>query len=833
MMATALGAALPSPAMAQSVAATTPEEVNLNIAAQPLKNALRAFAGVTHLQLVYTSELVAGITSGAVSGSYAPAAALQQLLAGSGLAYRFTSPGVVTLEKISADGAKVIGTVEVEGAKTAGANGSTDPTATEGTGSYTTGAMTIGSKTAQSIREIPQSVSVITAQQMQDQNMTNVESALKQVAGVTVITAADGTPQFWSRGFQIRNFQLDGGTPLSGDSLFAPTIPLAVYDHVEVLRGSDGQFIGSGDPGGSVNLVRKRPLDHAQVIFEGSDGSWNNRRGMLDASGPVPVTDGKVRTRLVIEDGAQHYFYQTAHNQHSVVSGAVEADVTPSTLVTAGSSYTKTDGLPWADGLPRAASGADLGLPRDTCLCLPWSSLSATTTELYAKLQQRLGDHWTANFNVTDMRQVTDERLAAIVGSYLVPGTARAGSLTDTRSYIPVHQLSADATLNGKFELFGRQHELIVGANIQNADASGYSNYQPKSSTYLTYAQVINFNPAAYAAPALSLYQNYLTSVVEQYGYYSTLRLHLFDPLHLTLGVRDSGTSTNSDTLTYALGRALETKNSYKKANILTPNAGLVYDLTKDWSVYGSYTDIFKPQNYLDKSGAPLPAITGATNEVGVKAALLDSKLNLHLSVYRTTQNNAALQDLSVLPTAPGVIPPCCYVATQSLVSQGLDAEISGQLAVGWQVAASYTYNDSKYAVGPAATSAGLPLVSLAPRNHWKLSTTYQLPAVLRQWTIGGSMTAQSSAFQSGTVCAAVSATGTCPPAQQMPFSFTQAAYAVFNASVKYQIDKTWSAALNVDNIFDKIYYKTVGSVNFYNWYGAPRSFQLTMRGTW
>jgi outer membrane receptor for ferric coprogen and ferric-rhodotorulic acid len=831
----ALGSvAIPPHAMAQSAAAAIPEKVTLDIPAQPLKSALRVFAGATHLQLVYTSDLVAGLGSGGVSGSYAPAAALQQLLAGSGLVSRFTSPGVVTLEKLSADGTKVIGTVEVEGAKTAGANGSTDPTATEGTHSYTTNALTIGSKTAQSIREIPQSVSVITQQQMQDQNMTNVESALKQAAGITVITGNDGTPQFWSRGFQINTYQLDGGTPMNGGQGFSPTLPLALYDHIEVLRGSDGEFNGSGDPGGTVNLVRKRPLDHTQVTFEGSDGSWDNRRSMLDATGALPDTGGKVRTRLVIEDADQHYFYKTASNRHNTVGGAVEADLTPSTLVTAGGSYTKTDGLPWFGGLPRFASGADLGLPRDTCLCLPWSRLSSSSQEMYAKLQQRLGDHWTANFNVTDMRQMTDETFAAVEGRYIVPGNAEAGVVTGERIYLPVHQISADATLNGKFALFGHEHELIVGANLQNASTDGETIYQPKSSTYLTYAQLMNFDPAAYAQPIImSPSQRWLSDVVQQYGFYSTLRLQLLDPLHLTLGVRDSGTSTNMDTLTYALGRTIETKYAYKRDNVLTPNYGLVYDLTKEWSVYASYTDIFKPQNYLDKSGAVLPPITGATEEVGLKAELLDRKLNLHLSMYRTTQQNAAVQDLSVQPTPSGVYPQCCYVAAASLLSQGVDAEISGQLAAGWQISASYTYNDSKFVLGTTAQLTGTALVSTAPKNHWKLSTTYQLPGALRQWTIGGSMTAQSSTFVSGSVCPQVNdATGSCKSAT-VPYSFTQEAYAVFNASVKYQIDKTWSAALNVDNIFDRTYYKTVGSVNFYNWYGAPRSFQLTMRGTW
>ena len=208
----------------------------------------------------------------------------------------------------SADG-EAIGTVEVEGAKTAGANGSSDVTATEGTHSYTTDAMSVGSKTAQSIRETPQSVTVITQQQRQDQNITNLTQVLTQAAGVEV-TTTNGNAVYYSRGFQITNFQIDG-SPIGANpfpSFAQPGLAtnLAEYDHVEVLRGPDGMFAGNGDPGGTVNLTRKKPLDHTQVIFEGAVGSWNNDRA-IDVSAPVLGTEA-VRTRFVVEDQQQDYF---------------------------------------------------------------------------------------------------------------------------------------------------------------------------------------------------------------------------------------------------------------------------------------------------------------------------------------------------------------------------------------------------------------------------------------------------------------------------------------------------------------------------------------------
>jgi outer-membrane receptor for ferric coprogen and ferric-rhodotorulic acid len=847
MMATALGAALPSPAIAQSTAAaTTAETVSLNIAAQPLKNALRAFAGVTHLQLVYPSELVAGLTSGAVSGSYAPAAALQQLLAGSGLAYRFTSPGVVTLEKISADGAKVIGTVEVEGAKTAGANGSTDPTATEGTGSYTTDAMSVGSKTAQSIRETPQSVSVITKQQMQDQNITTVVDALKETPGITVTTDNYGNSVFYSRGYEITNFMVDG-SPMSGASPFPnmvmpwKNVPLAMYDHIEVLRGPDGLFAGNGDPGGTVNLTRKKPLDHTQVIFEGATGSWSNDRGMLDVTGPVPGTGGKIRTRFVIEDKTQDYFYRLAFGSSLTAYGQVEVDLTSSTMLSFGSSYTKQDNVPWVQGLPRRNDGSDLQLPRDTSYALPWNRAKAETKEEFASLQQKFGEDWSLKLNTThkEIMSVSTYGYLGAASPGIFPGQIKSAGVSYVDIQYPTESLSADATLSGKFQLFGRSHTVVVGADMQRMSETGYNQFTSlgAATTYLTYDQFKNFNPALYPAPSFYRSMYYNLAEQNQYGVYTTVKLALLDSLHLTGGVRDSGYQFDTNTSTYnKTGAQIATANTaYSRHGAVTPYGGLVYDLTKEWSAYTSYTSIFKVQNEFDKYGAPLPPITGASYESGVKAELLNNKLKLSMAYFSSERYNVAVQDTSV-PVL--VLGGAAYLAAGKSTSQGFDSEIGGELLPGLQVHASYVFNKTNTEVGVAST-VGQPLITLAPQHLVKFFTTYQLPGDYNKWTVGGGFNWQSATYTSGSLCPGnVTAASTClddngKTLAYTPYNFTNPARAIFNAILAYQYNKNWKVQLNVNNIFDKVYYETVGGVTNGNWYGAPRNAMLTVRGSW
>jgi outer-membrane receptor for ferric coprogen and ferric-rhodotorulic acid len=850
----ALGsAAIPSQATAQGTAAAIPEKVTLNIPAQPLKSALRVFAGATHLQLVYTSDLVAGLGSGGVSGSYAPAAALQQLLAGSGLVSRFTSPGVVTLEKLSADGAKVIGTVEVEGAKTAGANGSTDVTATEGTHSYTTDAMTIGSKTAQSIRETPQSVTVITQQQMQDQNITNLAQALTQAAGIEVTTDTNGNAVYYSRGFQITNFQIDG-SPIGANPFTQFVQPglsanLAEYDHVEVLRGPDGMFAGNGDPGGTVNLTRKKPLDHTQVIFEGAVGSWNNDRAMLDVTGPVPGTNGKVRTRIVVEDQQQDYFYRLANSANKTVYGHVEVDLTPSTLLGFGASYGKQTGIPWTQGLPRAPDGTDLHLPRDTCFCLPWNNTDNTTKEVFASLMQKIGEDWKLKLNMTDKTTTTDDfygYLSAGSGG-IAPGLTKAASISATDVHYPFEQLAADAALSGKFSLLGHEHTVVVGADLSYTDQTGYTAYNIPTLTpltYLTYAQLVGFDPNAYAKPLVVKSNYYTFGEQQQYGVYSTLKLALLDSLHLSVGARDSAYGYDIQNNLYNSSGSSATgalvavsKSLYQKSGTLTPYGGLVWDLNKEWSLYGSYTDIFKVQPNIDRTGNLLPPITGSNYEFGTKAELLNNKLKYSLAFYKSERYNVAVLDSST--PVVGLL-PSGYVASGKSTSQGIDTELTGEVMPGWQITTSYVYNDNHTDSGGTASNPnGAPILTIFPHHIFKLWSTYQLPGEYNKWTIGGGVNFQSTTYVSGNVClGTLNPAGLCKDENnntinKQPFNFTQAPYAVFGARVAYKFDEHWQASLKVDNIFDKVYYSTVGGISNGNWYGAPRNAMLTVRGSW
>lgn len=178
-----------------------------------------------------------------------------------------------------------------------------DLSTTEDTGVYTAYNMNTATGLNLSIRETPQSVSVISNQVIKDLNLHEVDSALRYAPGIAVRNDS-GRLRLNSRGFDIDNIQEDGIASSVSSSVQGPLgfskefTDLAFYDRVEVLRGVAGLTQSNGEPGGTVNLVRKRPYSEFGAKIGLGVGSWDNYRSMFDVTGGLNE-DGTIRARLI------------------------------------------------------------------------------------------------------------------------------------------------------------------------------------------------------------------------------------------------------------------------------------------------------------------------------------------------------------------------------------------------------------------------------------------------------------------------------------------------------------------------------------------------------
>ncbi|WP_225422483.1 TonB-dependent siderophore receptor [Pseudomonas huaxiensis] len=825
-----LGSAACLPVMAGMAFAEQTQTRHYDLPAGALEDSLNTIAQLAGITLPFDPALVQGKRAPALKGSFAIKDGLDALLAGSGLMV-LVSPNGNWMMYPTGDqgGALEVGATVIEGQGMG--------QMTENSGSYTPTRISAGSKTPVSLRQTPQTVSVITQQVVEDQKLVDLTDALKITPGITVKNTNERIYEYTSRGFVIENIQIDGAAPMSlgttaGSFYSSKEYNLAEFDHVEVLRGSSGLFGGTGDPGGIINLVRKRPLDTYQLKVEASAGSWDNYRTQLDVTGPLAF-DGKLRGRLVTAYNDRQYFIDGRSSSLPSVYGILEADILPQTRLTVGGRYDRISQNGASAGLPRYSTGEDLKLSRSTNLTDSWAYQDGRSQELFAKIDHEFSDAWKVNLTYTRTQDAGLQKRAFNVGG-LNPitgeGPTRFGSVARYRS----DQQLLDLNLSGKFDMLGREQELLLGADYQRIT----SRWRGTSQLAGAFGAIDVFDPEStpWPNPPTDKHwiRDYSPNDQTQYGLYSTLRLHLADPLHLIVGARAHRYKFNQEYRELDGGSWVTQSNiPLREPTKVVPYGGVVYDLSDDWSAFASYSEIYKPQQ--DKLAGPPPgssvveAMTGKTYETGIKGELWGGAVNTSISLYYTQRENEALEDPSYPFEAALFSGSCCYLAQGKVVSKGVDLELSGEILPDWSVLAGYTYNHNQ------RRDDDSPFNSVTPKHLFKLFSTYRLPGVLDDLKVGGGVTLQSANYVSGRVPVL---DGVGKPVVvngeqvSVPYQYSQAGYAVWNALAEYRLDEHWTVAYNLNNAFDKRYYNTVGSSAVGNYYGEPRNHMLTLRGT-
>ena len=798
--------------------------VSISIPAQSLDAALEQLGEQAGLQIFYLPEMVLGLNAPNVSGSLTADQALRRLLAGTGIEFRRTGKNV-SLSRLISEELTQLTPVTVTG--TSLADG-----VTEGTGSYTTSQSSYGK--GQMLRELPQTVTAMTYERIQDQGLKILDDVMIYTPGITVRKESTGNSLFYSRGFLITSFQIDGNSPLLynadgyGFGLNTSQPDLAMFDHIEVLRGSDALYGTSGEPGGAINLIRKKPTKQFQVKALAHAGSWNNYRGELDVGGSI-MADGRIRGRLVGVYEDRKYFYDVANSNKYLFYGIVEADITNSTLLTLGGDFSREDSTHWRFGLPRYSNGEDIGLPRSTFFGTDDDRWLRKNNKQFLRIDQAIGTDWTLGIEASRAQSKVAQRDFLWYGA-IDPVTfsgltslAGRGSLNDRSET----QNTLDVVLKGSFHLLGREHKVIFGANINR-----YKNYTDgygRSGSSIQVPNIFEFNPANYRSNDPYLFTVDENFTITQKGLYGSLAAKITDPLTFIIGGRLSWYKYNYflDIFDKDTGDVTYSElTRYQDNTVFTPYLGLVFDITKQWSTYGSITETYKSQASSRKGpppGTSLAPVTGRSYEVGVKGNLFDGRLNTALAFYSIKRNGQAVRDQAYPPTSGDLGSSCCYLDDGRIISKGIDIEVSGEILDGWQIQAGYTFNDNENKAESARYS------TTTPKHLFKLWSSYELRGILSGLKLGGGLTAQSSNYQKGSARTFNEATGLYD-GPSVDYKFTESGYVLVDLFAQYQFNKHWSATANINNIFDKKYYQNVGVTNSSNWYGTPRNFLLSMR---
>lgn len=618
-------------------------------------------------------------------------------------------------------------------------------------------------------KETPQTINVVTRQQIEDFGLTSTRDVLKNTPGVTVSNQETERTTYMARGFEISNILTDGvGFPLSGYNYNNTNPDTYFYDRVEVVKGADSLTNAFGDPSATINNIRKRPTQEFQASGGVSYGSWDTQRYEADVSGAI-IPSGKVRGRIMGYEQTGDSYLDRYSSERNGFAGIIEADLTDSTLLTAG--YSQEQNKPNANNwgaLPLLdANGKQISYDRSYNPNPDWAHWDNETQNAFVELKQKINDQWTAKLTYNYLDTKHNSRLLYYYGYPKADGSGV--SLTPWGGQEHQEKHAVDFNLEGTYKLFNREHEASLGysyvrshqqdkqstgtindSNVIKSTTTDWSSWTPQSITWSDFTEAAN-------------YKQNINSI------YAATRLHLNEDLKLLLGANYVQAESK--------GESYGSPMSYSESKV-SPYVGLTYNFTPEYTGYMSYTSIFRPQTGIDKdTNQALKPIDGKSYEMGVKSSWLDDRLTGTLSVFKTEQNNYPLRSSDGNPLNR-------KVPTSDLESQGVEVGLSGQITNNVNLSfgyAQFSIKDIKNG-GEART--------YNPNQTLNVLTTYT-PPVLPKLKVGAGLQ-----WQDGIKLYDSNVNST----------IKQDAYALVNLMASYEVNDHITLQANGNNIFDKKY---------------------------
>ncbi len=562
------------------------------------------------------------------------------------------------------------------------------------------------------------------------------------------------------------------------------------YDRVEVVKGADSLTNAFGDPSATINNIRKRPTQEFQASGGVSYGSWDTQRYEADVSGSI-LPSGKVRGRIMGYEQTGDSYLDRYSAEKNGFAGIVEADLTDSTLLTAG--YSQEQNKPNANNwgaLPLLdANGKQISYDRSYNPNPDWAHWDNETQNAFVELKQKINDQWNAKLTYNYLDTKHNSRLLYYYGYPKADGSGV--SLTPWGGQEHQEKHAVDFNLEGTYKLFNREHEATLGysyvrnhqqdkqstgtindSNVIKSTTTDWASWTPQSITWSDFTEAAN-------------YKQNINSI------YAATRLHLNEDLKLLLGANYVQAESK--------GESYSSPMSYSESKV-SPYVGLTYNFTPEYTGYMSYTSIFRPQTGIDKdTNQALKPIEGKSYEMGVKSSWLDDRLTGTLSVFKTEQNNYPLRNSDGNPLNR-------KVPTSDLESQGVEVGLSGQITDNVNLSFGYAQFSIK------DTKNGGEARTYNPNQTLNLLTTYT-PPVLPKLKVGAGLQ-----WQDGIKLYDSNVNGT----------IKQDAYALVNLMASYEVNDHITLQANGNNIFDKKYLNSFPDGQAF--YGAPANYTVAVK---
>ncbi|MCB5190596.1 TonB-dependent receptor [Methylobacillus arboreus] len=656
------------------------------------------------------------------------------------------------------------------------------------------------------LQETSQSVKIISRQVLDDIHATRLDDTFDLVSGVSRQNNYGG---LWDN-FAIRGFAGHDNTGpamlrngFSGNRGVNPPRDTANTERVEFLKGPAAALYGNSEPGGTLNVVTKKPQFKSSNVAEVYAGSYDTYLTSIDSTGALSEN---LAYRMIVAAEDKGSFRDYVDSERLLIAPSFTWLLGPSTTLNYELEYLKhrtpiDRGIALRDSngnrLPHIKLSRFLGEPNAGDV-----TMEAYTHQL--SLEHEFSERWRGRIGIAYKDNKTEgntvEQLTGI--NRVTPGgtVSRRQRGRDFDS----DDLSLQAELNGKFETGSINHDFLVGI-----EAYRFNNHQIQ----LTSAAVapINLYAPVYGQQALP----HLTTLSDFKEKQTDIALFVQDQLSLTEKWKLMGglrfESYRQELHTRHNSPGTEAKQDHF---VVSPRAGITYVASPQVSLYGSFSRSFRPnsgaaggsQYGLDATGKGFNPERSRAFELGLKYQSLNQRLGGNIALFDITKHNVLTAD----PADPGF-----SIAAGEVRSRGLELDLSGQLTECLRLIASYAYVDAYLGKDLQAASsiveAGSRLMNI-PKHSANTLLMHEQPL-----TNGGKLGLGGGFSYVGKRTDGPEAL------------FDLPSYVTVRLMTYWQIDEKLRLSFDVTNLFDREYY-TSSYTNTWAMPGTPRMMTLGLQ---
>ena len=582
--------------------------------------------------------------------------------------------------------------------------------------------------------DVPQSIQVIGAEIIEQQQAIRLSEVLKNANGVYVSSTRGGAQEsFYSRGYDMSaNNMFKNGFRYNAGSI--PEV--SGLEKVEFLKGGSALLFGNVAPGGILNLVTKTPTFKSGGEISMQIGSFAYYKPSIDFYGPL---NKSIAYRINGSYENSESFRDVVKNERIYINPSLLFNVTNKTQITLQGDYLSAD---WTPDFGTGAIGKEIvDVPRNSYFGPFWANGQTKSSSASILLNHDFNKKWKLNFNSsfqsydrqsfgTERIQPNNEKNEVIYGDYNRP-------LGKNKN---LEQIFGDQlSLQGCFKTGNIKHEVFTGADWENsfATANTYTFSEKAISinndgkyvaNYYDMINLFNFNPAT---QRMDIPNSKNTRIVytdtNRFGVYAQDLISLTEKIKVLAGIRWSWQESQTETQDLTKNPITVTKSSKKLDNAFSPKLGLVYQPTKELSVFASYSNSFTPNTGTTVDLQPIKPSIIDQYEAGIKKDFWKGILSTNVTVYQITNSNLAqTAEFQADGTTPNTDTTVKTLSGETK-SKGVEIDITARPINGLSIIAGYSYNDMRYTKTTGANGSFIEgdRVVRTPSNTANLSFFY------------------------------------------------------------------------------------------------------------